>query len=313
MDRADRVSRRLKLRQLEVLLAVANSGSMAKAAELLAITQPVISKSIADLEQTLGMRLFDRTSQGVEPTLYGHALLLRSVAIFNDLRTSVSELDSLSDPTAGDLRIGSSETIAAGLLGIIINRLSQAHPRLTFEVFLGGDLTDLPHRDLRARSIDLIIGRLPKAIPDDMDAITLCQDQLLVVAGMKHPLVGRRKLELADLLAEPWCGAPFDSFPWTLVRDAFQAKGLKVPSNVVRTRSILTRNALLATGRFVTILPRSMLYFAAENFALKRVPVELSAPKYPVGVLALKNRILPPAAQLFISTAREVIRPFSAR
>jgi DNA-binding transcriptional LysR family regulator len=93
MDRAAQISRRLKLRHLNVLQAVAQWGNMARAAEHLAISQPAVSKSIADLENMLGMRLLDRGPQGVEPTLYGRALLKRSMAIFNDLRTSVNELE----------------------------------------------------------------------------------------------------------------------------------------------------------------------------------------------------------------------------
>jgi DNA-binding transcriptional LysR family regulator len=87
MHQAEQISRRLKLRQLEVLIAVGQLGNMAKAAEQLAISQPVVSKTIADLENTLGVRLFDRNQRGVEPTLYGRALVKRSVAVFNDLRT----------------------------------------------------------------------------------------------------------------------------------------------------------------------------------------------------------------------------------
>src|SRR5262245_5811 len=106
MRHAEHVSRRLKLRQLEVLIAVAQSGNMVKAARELAITQPVVSKTISDLENTLGMRLFDRDRRGVALTPYGRALLRRSIAVFNDLRTSVTELEMLADPTAGELRIG---------------------------------------------------------------------------------------------------------------------------------------------------------------------------------------------------------------
>jgi len=101
MNRAEQISRRLKLRHLNVLLAVVQSGSMAKAAAHLAISQPVVSKAIADLERTIGVRLLDRTPRGIEPTLYGRALLKRSVAIFDDLRDSVREIEYLSDPTAG--------------------------------------------------------------------------------------------------------------------------------------------------------------------------------------------------------------------
>src|SRR5258708_13066467 len=100
MLQAEQISRRLKLRQLNVLVAVVRWGSMAKAAEHLAISQPVVSKAIADLESTLGVRLLDRHPQGVEPTLYGRALLKPSVAIFDDLRPTVRKTELLPHPTS---------------------------------------------------------------------------------------------------------------------------------------------------------------------------------------------------------------------
>src|SRR5262249_27584235 len=175
VNRAELVSRRLKLRQLEVLLAVARSGSMAKAAEALAITQPVVSKSIADLEATLGVRLLDRTTRGIDLTLFGRALLERSVAIFNDLKTSVNELDFLADGTGGHLRIGSSDTIAFGMLGAILDRLSRRYPRLDFEAIAG-----LPHEDLVTRKIDLVIGRLPSVIPNDINVSILYDEEAYI-------------------------------------------------------------------------------------------------------------------------------------
>src|ERR1700751_2631765 len=88
MDWSDRIGRRIKLRDLHVLLAVAEAGSMAKASQKLAISHPVVSKTISDLEHTLGVKLFDRTSQGVEVTRYGAALLKCGVNVFDEMRAS---------------------------------------------------------------------------------------------------------------------------------------------------------------------------------------------------------------------------------
>src|ERR1700722_18195317 len=147
MQRSPHTSRRLKLRQLEVLLSVAQWGGMAKAAQHLAISQPVVSKTIADLENTLGVRLFDRSPQGVEPTLYGRALLKRSLAIFDDLKTSVDEIKFLADPTAGELRIGCTEPLLAGLGAAVIQRLSRKYPRISFRA-VEADSAALLSRDL---------------------------------------------------------------------------------------------------------------------------------------------------------------------
>ncbi len=311
MDRAEHIRRRLKLRQLDVLIAVAKSGNMAKAAEHLAISQPVVSKTIADLEGVLGVRLFDRNRRGVEPTLYGRALLQRSVAILNDLRTSVTELELLSDPTAGELRIGSSEALAAGMLGAIIDRLSWQHSRLTFEVTLGGGLTDLQYRELQTHNIDMIVGRLPSTIPDDLEATILYREQLLFAAGIQSSWARHRKIKLAELLNETWCLPSLDIFPWTLIADAFRSRGLELPRRIVTTRSILLQNSLLTTGRFLTIMPRSVLHYCAKALQVEVLPVEITIQPYPVGVVTLKNRTLSPIVQLFIDCAREIAKPFA--
>jgi len=111
----DHVRRRLKLRHLESVVAVANTGSMAKAATVLTISQPAVSRAIADAERTLGVRLFERSSQGVEPTQYGRALVRRGLAAFDEIAQGIKDIASLADPTAGELWIGSLADIPARL------------------------------------------------------------------------------------------------------------------------------------------------------------------------------------------------------
>lgn len=308
MQHAVRVSRRLKLRQLEVLIAVAQSGNMANAAKQLSITQPVVSKTIADLEKTIGVRLFDRERRGVVLTPYGQALLNRAVAIFNDLQTSVTELEFLADPTAGELRIGCSDAAASGMVGDIIDRLSQKYPRLTFEVTLGGGLTDLQHRELQAHRLDLVIGRLPVAIPDGLEAAVLFQEHLVLVTGAKSGLVQGRKARLAQLVDKPWCLPPLENHPWTLIGEAFQRAGLSLPRRIVTTRSIQVQNSLVATGRYISFLPRSVLHYCGERFSLNSWAIDVSIQPYPVGIVTLKNRTINPVAQLFIDHACQVTK-----
>ena len=113
MQWEDRIGRRLKLRDVHILLAAVQCGSMAKAAERLAISHPVVSKTIADLEHALGVRLLERSRQGVEPTPYGRAVLKHGLAAFDELRQCVKEIEFLSDPTAGEVRIGTVYPFAA--------------------------------------------------------------------------------------------------------------------------------------------------------------------------------------------------------
>src|SRR5215471_2563336 len=133
----DRTKRRLKLRDLDILLAVVETGSMGKAAKRLNTFQPAVSKAVVELEHALGVRLVDRSRRGVMPTPYGLALARRCVAIFNDLRQGVADIEFLSDPTRGEIRIGTTEPVAVALISPVVNDLSRKYPGISFHVVAG--------------------------------------------------------------------------------------------------------------------------------------------------------------------------------
>src|SRR3954452_5062363 len=180
---ASQIGRRIKLRQLNVFIAVVQCGSMAKAARQLAISQPVISKMIAELEEILGLPLLERSRLGIEPTLYGRALLRRSIVLCNDLRASVDELQSLADPTTGELRVGSTEPVMAGLLPAIVDRLSRRYPRLALHI-IEDEPPELQNRHLRNHDVDVMIGRLPGPTSPDTSVQVLLHETGVVVAGL---------------------------------------------------------------------------------------------------------------------------------
>jgi DNA-binding transcriptional LysR family regulator len=311
-DRSDTTSRRIKLRQLNALVAVAQWGSMAKAAEHLAISQPVVSKAIAELEQVLGVRLFDRVPSGVEPTPHGRALLKRSVAIFDDLRTSVNELETLSDPTAGELRIGCEENLSTGLLPTLIDGLTQRHPKLLFDVALGDPAT-LQQRDLLNRRVELAIMRIAIADLDQaLEASILCHDRMWVVAGMNNPWARRRKLTLADLVNERWCLPPPDHPVGALVIEAFSSLGLKPPQRGVSVGSALCTSNLVAQDHYLGVLGDIFLHFNPPSVRLKVLPISFPVTAPPISVITLKGRTLSPAAQLFLDFTRRVITPLAS-
>src|SRR5215467_5895871 len=133
----DRTRRRLKLRDLDILLAVVETGSMGKAAKRLNTSQPAVSKAVVELEYALGVRLVDRSRRGVVPTPYGLALAKHSVVIFNDLRQGVQDIDFLSDPTKGEIRIGTTDPLMVAIVSPIIELLSGKYPRMAFHVVAG--------------------------------------------------------------------------------------------------------------------------------------------------------------------------------
>ena len=175
----DRVSHRLKLRDLRLLLSVMELGGMGKAAAHLNLTQSGVSKAIADLEHTLGVPLFDRTSRGVEPTLYGRALRKWGNAVFDDLRQGINEIEYLADPTRGELRIGCSEAMTAGFVSAVIDRLTQQYPRLILRVTQDQPVT-LQDLYLRERKFELAVGRIQSPfVQEDMEAEILFKEPAL--------------------------------------------------------------------------------------------------------------------------------------
>ena len=135
---AQRLGRHLKLRDLNVLMTVARCGSMGKAASQLAVSQPAVSKAIADMEHTLGVRLLDRSPQGVEPTIYASALLDHGMIAFDELQQAVRKIECLADPSLGHVRIGCTVVLAEGFVANVITRMAQRYPRVNFQLLTRG-------------------------------------------------------------------------------------------------------------------------------------------------------------------------------
>jgi DNA-binding transcriptional LysR family regulator len=308
----DLLVHRLKLRELHILLAVTQTGSMGKAALRLAISQPAVSRAIADMESLLGVSLLDRTPQGVEPTPYGRALIKRGLAVFDELRQGVQEIKYIADPTAGEVRIGGSSATAVGIIAAVIDRLARQHPRVSFQVVTAEPIAHF--RLLRERSVDIIIAGMYVPVTEaDIDSEILYEDQMVVVAATKNPWASRRKIKLTELADEPWALLPPDTRLGSAVVEAFRANGVEAPRTTVTTSSSHLRDNLLATGRFLTVLQRSLLHFPVKHHSLKILPVELPATRRPTGIMTLKNRTLSPVARLFIECAREVSKPLARR
>ena len=308
----DQIKRRLRLRDLEILMTVIQTGSMGKAADRLNMFQPTISKSIADLEHALGVCLLDRKPQGVEPTEYGRALLNGGVAVFDELRQAVKNIEFLADPTAGEVRIGCNPLLAASFASAIADRLSGSYPRMMFHLATG--YVQALRHELSERNVDLLIARRFGPLEDErLSFEVLFDDSCFVVASAQSPWARRRKITLSELVNEPWVLAPRGMGSLGLiVTEAFSAVGLAYPRTTMVSDCHQVRMSLLATGRYLSILPAYALTYPTGCPQLKVLPIELPIVP-PVGIVTLKNRTLSPVARLFIDTAREVAKPLAKR
>ncbi|MDO8876895.1 MAG: LysR family transcriptional regulator [Pseudolabrys sp.] len=311
-DWESRIGRRLKLRDLHILSVVVRWGSMAKAAAHLDTSQSVVSEAIANLESALGVHLLDRSPRGIEPTVYATALLKRGHVVFDELREGIKDIESLAGQATGEVRIACPEFLAAGLVTDAIDGFSRRHPQIVCQV-VEADVSTLDFRQLQERSVDLMVTRVPNAFSDDeLNVEILFDDPHLVVAGVKSPWASRRTVTLAELAGEPWIIPP-SLLVNAILKEAFEAQDLQVPAEKVVTSFILMRNHLLATGRFLTVLPESVLRYNAKQWALRALPIKLRATPQPIAIVNLKNRTVSPAVALFIAHLRTVAKAYLRR
>ena len=307
MHLSDRIGRQIKLHNLEVFMTVVETGSMMRAAKRLNTVQPAVSRSIAELERVFGLRLLDRHRQGITPTAYGRALLDCSTAAFDDLRRGVRNIEWLADPDAGEVRIGSSPLLAATYVPTIVDRISRRKPRVVIHLVTGH--LEMLLGELREHKIDLWMARTFAKVRDDrLNQEQLFDDPYVVVASSDAPWARRRKLALAELVDEPWTLPPLDSVVGWHLAEAFRGSGLELPRATLVTLSPETRFGLVATGRFLTMMPTSALRFPVQRREIKALPIKLPLATVPISIVTLKHRALSPTAHLFIEHAREVAK-----
>jgi DNA-binding transcriptional LysR family regulator len=303
------IGRRLHLRQLHVFSVVAERGSMAKAATHLGVSTPTVSEIIADLEHAIGVRLLDREPRGIEPTSSGRALLERIHVVFDELSHAIQDIELLADPTAGEISLACPLGIAFSIMPHIFERFAKKFPRVVLhfdEVTADSTTRDL--RALRDRRYDLLLGRgglsmqIENPTTQDLNIETLFDDELVIVAGARSKWANRRRrIDIADLVDEPWILQPSQTGNYRILAQAFRKRGLPVPRANLVTLSMSVITHFLANGLFITAIPRSVASFSS----LKTLPVDLPAQPWPVNIVTLKNRTLSAATKQFIECARD--------
>lgn len=308
-DLIERLPRRLKLGELRVFVAVLEHRSFRKAAAALHITQPAVTKTVANLEDLLGAKLFDRHAHGVEPTVHGLTFAPHALAIFGELRSAAQELAIVASGARGTLRIGTVPMPAIAFLPIAIRRLVDAHPDVFVSVVEAREM-ELVDR-LRKREIEMAFVRLVLFNPgEDLQVTALFEERLCVVASKDHPLAARKRLAWSDLQEQRWVMPPADSYFFDHVRRTLTKLDLEMPRHAVESRSIHIQHAMVLHGAMLSFGLRSAIAFAPDKDLLVRLPVELPAITGAIGVLSLKAREQSPLALRFGEQIRNVAATF---
>ena len=228
------------------------------------------------------------------------------------MQQAVKDIEFLANPTVGEVRIAIPEFLTEWLLPTAIDKLSRRYPQIVVRVFQPNTMT-LEHRELQDRSVDLVVTRVPRSFASDIfDMEALFDDPHFVVAGKGSRWAEASNIILAELENEPWTIPPSPVID-TLLQEIFETQGLKPPSKRVIAGSVVLRMHLLATGRFLSLFPTSVLRTAAQQWSIKTLPFDLRAKAQPIAILTLKNRTLSAVAQLLIEELREAAKDLTAK
>lgn len=297
---------RLKLRQLALVIALAERRSLRQAASDVAITQPAATKLLRDLEAAVGLPLFVRHSWGMAPTAYGETFVRHARGLVSGVSEARNELTALAAGATGTLRVGGVTGAVPGLLTPLIRRMRAERPGVS--VFVLVNTTDVMADALRMGTLDLAV------CPVAADANTaglriepLVEDTLRVVARASHPWVKRRSIPLAALLGATWLLQPPETPLRRDVDAMLVANGQRPPASVVETVSIVATLALLQEMDAVTVMPNALARHYARFGMVRELPVKLAAAPSRYALVTRAQRELSPAAAAFIGLLRESV------
>jgi DNA-binding transcriptional LysR family regulator len=297
----------LESRRLKHFLTIYELGSIGQAAEKLLLTQPALSKSVRLLEDSLGVKLFERTTLGVVPTVYGKALALHAKAIEAQVRHAEAQIASLQGTAKGQVTVGIGPSLAPGLMPRATLRIQERQLGIQLSVIEG--LVDDLIPALRRGEIDLAIGAWPKVTDPAFTTEVLAQDPIQVFVRAGHPLCGRN-VELADLLEHPWALPP-SSQRWRQQLDEFFfAQGLSPPKPAVVSNSATYLMSLIRQGDYVSFLPAQL---ARSSDPLAAIDVLLSPLTADISLTYKQRTLLNTACMEVAEVIREVATAAPAR
>lgn len=301
-----RLPRHLKMSELRIFVAVLTHRNFHKAAAVVNLSQPAVTKSIAGLEQTLNVKLFERHANGVEPTSYGLSFAPRAIAIFEELRRAAQDLATLSSGATGELRVGTVPMPAIPFLPIAVQHLVATHPKCFVSVIEAREAELLDR--LRKGDIELAILRLSLLkIDADMQVDALFDERLCVIGARDHPLLARERLGWGELLEQAWVLPPPDCIFYGYVARTLAELGLAMPRSQVEAYSVQVQVGMVTHGGMLSFGMRSQVEFGSTKNLLVRLPIELPCVARSVAAVSLRTREASPLTRQLLEHIRSQV------
>lgn len=295
---------RIKSRQVMLLDALDEHRNLRRAAAAIHTTQPAATALLQQLEEGLGVLLFERHARGMEPTVYGEVMIRYARGVLHDFAHAGDEMAALAAGASGLVRIGSVMGATPVLLTQGLARFKAGNPRM--RVSLQVDTSDLLMPALLRGDVDVVLGRLPDQFYDeDLEIEQLEGEPMSVVARPGHPLFGLAKVTLADLVAQTWILHPLGSPMRRRVEQALQHASLSAPPDIVETSSILATTSLLEASDMISVVPLDVAQHYANYGLVAILPVELPMPMANLGIITRRKKDLSPAVKGFLHALRD--------
>lgn len=288
----------MDIQSLEAFLAVADAGSFSRAAESLHLTQPAVSKRIANLEAQLSSKLFDRIGRDVYLTEAGNLLAVRARKILDDIQDTQTAVERLDDRLIKQLNIGSSQHIGLTYLGPLLKQFQRQYPKALIDVeFLESEeaIDRLQHRH-----IELALSTIPSPLPRELTAERIWREELVFVVSADHPLAkARGKLRLNQLASYPALVPDPESTTYAILEQTFHRHHIPI-KRMLKVNYLATIQALVSHGLGWALLPISML-----TDDLRALPIERVALHRDLGLLRHRQRTLSAGAQYFVQLVQQ--------
>lgn len=296
-------SQRIRLRHLHTFVAVAQQGTLGRAAETLNLSQPALSKTLNELEQLTGTRLFERGRLGAQLTLVGEQFLTHAVKVLDALNTAGQALIRKEGVNNDVVRIGALPTAALGVLPAVIGQFHQQQKDVTLQVATMNNTMLLAA--LKSGDIDLGIGRM-----SDPELMTGLNYELLFLESLKlvvrpdHPLL-HENITLSRVLEWPVVVSPKGTVPRQNAETLLQSQGCKMPAGCIETLSASLSRQLTVDFNYIWFVPSGAVKDDLRRGVLTALPIATQGQGEPIGILTRVDTPLSSGAQTLLSAVRK--------
>ncbi|EAM2866801.1 LysR family transcriptional regulator [Salmonella enterica subsp. enterica serovar Enteritidis] len=303
MEKNGLFSQRIRLRHLHTFVAVAQQGTLGRAAETLNLSQPALSKTLNELEQLTGTRLFERGRLGAQLTVPGEQFLTHAVKVLDALNTAGQALNRKEDASADVVRVGALPTAALGILPAAIGRFHQQQKSTSLQVATMNNTMLLA--GLKSGEIDLGIGRMSD--PELMGGLNyelLFLESLKLVVRPSHPLL-QETITLSRVMEWPVVVSPKGTVPRQNAEALLQSQGCKMPAGCIETLSASLSRQLTVDYDYVWFVPSGAVKEDLRQATLVSLPVPTQSAGEPIGILTRVDIPLSTGAQMLIAAIRK--------